>query len=169
MEILRLNLGSGARKFPFEPDHWINSDIISWAGVDVVHDINDPWPWEDNTFDQVVADNVLEHGRDKVHLISELWRVCKPNAAARIYVPVHTWAHFYDDPSHRSCWSAGSLQSCDVDHPHSRALPWNYSPRFKVVRFELIEGWMLSWDILAIKDGDIPCAEAVVPPKGDDR
>jgi len=169
MEILRLNLGSGARKFPYEPDHWINSDILSDIGVDVVMDIDEVWPWEDNTLDQIWADNVLEHGREKVHLLSELWRVCKPLASVLINVPVYTWTHFFDDPSHSSHWTEGSLQFCNVDHPHCGALPWRYGPKFKVLRFELRDGWELSWDLIAMKDAEIPCAEAVAVPQGDDR
>ncbi len=70
--------------------------------VDVVHDLNDlPWPWEDNSFDLIVACAVLEHLRlTLIESVGECWRVLRPGG--RLHVKVPYWQHdnSYADPTH---------------------------------------------------------------------
>ncbi len=44
-------------------------------------------PFDDNTFDVVLCNHVLEHVNDDIQCISELYRVLKPNGWAIIQVP----------------------------------------------------------------------------------
>ena len=55
---VRLQLGCGNDPKP----GWINHDLVQLEGVDIVHDLHDrPWPWADNSIDEIWAKDVLEH------------------------------------------------------------------------------------------------------------
>lgn len=85
---MKLNLGSGGA--PMEGDDWVNVD--AWPdspGVDVVHDLNNPLPYEDESVEEVKAFDVLEHfsyhtaGR----VLSDWIRVLKPGGVITIRCP----------------------------------------------------------------------------------
>ncbi|NUM79926.1 methyltransferase domain-containing protein, partial [bacterium] len=74
---MRLNLGCGTDIIP----GFINLDIVKLDGVDVVHDLSKyPYPFEENTFDEIVAIDVIEHLPSTVQVIEELYRISSPNA-----------------------------------------------------------------------------------------
>ena len=53
-----LDLGCGNRKKPGA----IGVDINPNAQADIIHDLNKfPYPFEDSTFDEIYADNTIEH------------------------------------------------------------------------------------------------------------
>lgn len=42
---------------------YVNVDIEKWPGVDVVADLEKPWPWEDGSVDEVFCADLPEHLR----------------------------------------------------------------------------------------------------------
>ena len=55
---MKLNLGAGNDIL----DGFENHDITKLPGIDVVFDLNQyPWPWNDDAFEEVVANDLLEH------------------------------------------------------------------------------------------------------------
>src|SRR3989338_9219166 len=56
---LRLNLGCNRNPKP----GFINVDIQPFPGVDVVADLEKPWPWKDGTLDDIVCADLPEHLR----------------------------------------------------------------------------------------------------------
>jgi predicted SAM-dependent methyltransferase len=100
-ENTKLNMGCGFKKLD---DHW-NVDIESKCNPDQVLDFEQtPWPYEDNFFDKITADNVLEHlGQDPkvfTKIIKEMYRVSKDGAEWFICVPHHRCDLFWDDYTH---------------------------------------------------------------------
>jgi hypothetical protein len=98
---MRLNLGCGGRKFP----DWINVDKFSTCGPDQIVDLEQfPWPWPDNSVDEVRMFHVLEHlgAETAVYLgiIKELYRVCRDGAAIHIIVPHLRHDDYLGDPTH---------------------------------------------------------------------
>ncbi|MFH1451635.1 MAG: methyltransferase domain-containing protein [archaeon] len=55
--------------------------------MDIYHNIEEGLPFEDNTFDYVFADNVLEHVKNIFFILDEINRICKNGAIIEIYVP----------------------------------------------------------------------------------
>jgi SAM-dependent methyltransferase len=82
---LRLDLGCGTTK----KEGFIGVDSRQFPGVDVVHDLTTPWPWKDDTVDEVFCNHFLEHlgPKDRIHFANELWRVLKKGAKAQINTP----------------------------------------------------------------------------------
>jgi SAM-dependent methyltransferase len=46
-------------------------------------------PWEDATFDLITCLDVIEHVRDDVAALTELWRVCRPGGWLLVTVPAY--------------------------------------------------------------------------------
>jgi len=96
---LRLDLGAGKNKKP----GFIGVDVRQFEGVDLVHDLRNPWPWSADSVDEVHASHFLEHltGAERVHFFNELYRVLKPGAKALIIVPHWSSERAYGDPTHQ--------------------------------------------------------------------
>jgi hypothetical protein len=98
---VRLNLGCGDKKI----DGWVNVDKVAAALPDKIVDLEvSPWPWPDNSADEVLLSHVLEHlgARPDVYLgiIKELYRVCRDGAKVTIIVPHPRHDHYLNDPTH---------------------------------------------------------------------
>lgn len=84
---MKLNLGCGRTL----KKGYVNVDIVKEKGVDIVHNLNKfPYPFEDNSVDEIFAQDILEHVEDAKGFIEECWRICKPNAS--IYVRTVHWS-----------------------------------------------------------------------------
>lgn len=80
----KLNLGSGKDK----KEGYVNIDWQAIDGPDVVHDLNAfPYPFPDDTFDEVLASHVLEHLDRPFGVMRELHRILKPGGTLIIKVP----------------------------------------------------------------------------------
>ena len=76
----------------------VNPDSIA----DVIHDLNVfPYPFEDNSFDMVIAEHVLEHLNDVIGVVEELHRITQPGGILYIEVPHFTSSNYFTDPTHR--------------------------------------------------------------------
>jgi len=82
----------------------VTLDIDKGHHPDVVHDLSvEPYPFEDNSFKEIVAHHVLEHLGDISVAMNELHRICKPDGVIYIEVPHHaSWCA--KDPFHKSCF-----------------------------------------------------------------
>lgn len=123
-----LDLGCGNRKIPGA----IGVDINENTSADIVHDLNSfPYPFEDSVFDEIYADNALEHLDDIVKVMEEIHRISKPNAKVKIIVPYFRARWAFIDPTHRHYFTVDSLSYFDPGRIHSQL--YNYSTaRFTV-------------------------------------
>lgn len=140
---MRLNLGCGKVLFPWTPEKeatrhpalvvppsafeadWLNVDGLALAGVDEVVDLFAyPWPWADNSVDEIWASHLVEHiphaprviadmyGEDKARwgeleplegfyaFFAECHRVLKPNGTIGIVAPYGKSDGALYDPQH---------------------------------------------------------------------
>src|SRR5687767_8310331 len=98
---MKLNLGCGQNKL----QGYVNTDREPAVKPDVLMDLEKfPWPFEDDSVDEVVAFHVLEHvgatSEMFVRIMQELYRVCRAGAEVRIAVPHPRHDNFFDDPTH---------------------------------------------------------------------
>jgi SAM-dependent methyltransferase len=83
-------------------DGYINTDFAPIPGVDVCCDVSrGAIPFPDNTFDEVLALNVLEHV-ELIDTMREIHRVLKPGGKLVAEVPHFTSGDMYGDPTHRN-------------------------------------------------------------------
>lgn len=118
-----LNLGAGNKLFPDA----INHDLIKHRPeIDVAHDLNElPWPWEDDSFDHIVARAVFEHLRINLfESVGECWRILRPGGILSLKLPYWQHAHAYLDPSHY--WRF-DIRTCDMFDPETE---WGRDYRF---------------------------------------
>lgn len=97
---MKLDLGAGKNK----KEGFLAVDQYQMDGVDVVTDLRKPWPWEENSVEEVHASHVLEHfeRRERVHFMNELYRVLKKDGKATIITPHWGSNRAYGDMTH--CW-----------------------------------------------------------------
>jgi SAM-dependent methyltransferase len=80
----KLNLGSAG----YKKTGYVNVDWQSIVEPDVEHDLNTfPYPFQDDEFDLVEADHVLEHLDRPFAVMRELHRILKPGGRLIIKVP----------------------------------------------------------------------------------
>lgn len=132
---IRLDIGCGPNKRKTDnegkPQDWVGVDSIKFPGVDVVTDLNKPWPWADNSVEEAHSSHCLEHfdAQQRVHFLNELWRVLKPNGVCSIIVPHWASCRAYGDPTHKwppvsefafyyylKSWRMANAPHTDADH-----------------------------------------------------
>jgi hypothetical protein len=80
-------------------------NVDKFGEADLVWDLEIfPWPWDDDSVEEVVLSHVLEHlGQTPAVFISimqNLYRVCRNGATVKIVVPHPRSDHFIADPTH---------------------------------------------------------------------
>lgn len=93
-----LNLGCGDNALAGA----VNHDRCPFAShIDVCHDLDIiPWPWGANSFDRIVAIDVLEHLRSFLAFFDECWRILRPGGMAEVRVPRWDHVNTVIDPTH---------------------------------------------------------------------
>ena len=132
---MKLNIGCG--KKPLKG--YINLDFVKLPGVDVVHNLNKfPYPFKNNQFDEIFADNVLEHLDDLIRVMEEIHRISKKNAKIKIIVPYYNHHFAYQDPTHKHFFT---LDSFDY-FTGQGSLSFYSKARFEIVKRKPIPSWL---------------------------
>jgi len=99
----------------------------------IVHDLNKfPWPLSDASFDVIYASHVLEHFKDTVRAMEEIYRIAKPGAKVIIRVPHFSSRAAWINPTHYRAFSVSQFDYFD------KKVPENYGDcNFKVIKKEL--------------------------------
>lgn len=136
----KLNLGCGLDIQPTELG-WVNVDSIQHEKILQVDIFRLPFPFDDNTFDLVLAKQVLEHVPHNVPsygykanflqlLVEEIWRIMKPGGLFHIEVPPGLNS-LVDAIDHKRIITPYTFHVFFPDDP------WNF---YSKCRFELVSG-----------------------------
>ena len=81
----KLHLGCGTKKLP----GWVNIDSVEGLKPDLIHDITLPLPYQNQTVDEVLAEDLLEHFDKYMRFVvfGEWARVLKIGGVVTIQVP----------------------------------------------------------------------------------
>jgi len=92
---LRLDIACGKNK----RDGFIGVDI--WEGADIVCDLeNFPWPFADESVDEIYCSHYIEHTPDLIAFANEIYRIMKIGATAYILAPYYSSIRAWQDPTH---------------------------------------------------------------------
>ena len=102
-----LDVGCGKNKY----EGAVGLDNNPRTAADVIHDLGDvPYPFEDNEFDLVVSNHVIEHVPDVVAFVEELYRVTKNGGRIKLLTPHYTNPDWANDPTHRNHFNSYSFK-----------------------------------------------------------
>lgn len=112
----KVNIGCGMRYM----DDAVNVDINPAFEPDIVQDLSEkPWDLESNSYDIVIANNILEHipPKDRITMISECHRILTVGGKLRVRHPTPGYGcgwdmshyciphwNWYQHPNHRDHW-----------------------------------------------------------------
>ena len=81
-----LNVGCGNCTYP--ASNVTNLDFSEGEGIQVAHDLSRvPLPFDDNSFDFIIANHVLEHIPTWFNCFAELARIVRPGGLIEIWIP----------------------------------------------------------------------------------
>jgi len=110
---MKLNLGSGLDI----KEGWINVDFTNKDGANVEHNLEIfPYPFKNNSVDEILMNNSLEHLEDTIKVMEELHRICKPNAIITIIVPHYSGCMAFGHLTHKRFFGSGSFNNFKPDN-----------------------------------------------------
>jgi SAM-dependent methyltransferase len=132
-----LDVGCGINKYPGS----IGIDRNPATSADVLCDLDHvPYPFADNSFDQLRAIHVIEHVADVIRAMEEFHRLVRPGGRVRIETPHYTDFSSFCDPTHR--WHLNSF-SFRYFGPDNAGFGYYTRSRFREIslRVKLLAFW----------------------------
>jgi hypothetical protein len=137
----KVNLGAGT---DIQPDY-INVDMISLPGIDVVHNLMKyPWPFDDNSVSHIRAIDVIEHlppyiGEEHgvIKFIEEAHRILQPGGELFIQTPGWRAEFLWIDPTHVRGFDIQSMDFFDPTTHFGKTTGFYSECKFKVKAQEL--------------------------------
>lgn len=146
---MKLHIGCGRTILP----GWVNVDFLKLPGVDVVADLDDcrsnTLPFENNSVDEILASHVLEHIKDILPLMQELWRISKNNSSMVIRVPHGASDDAWEDPTHVRAFFPKSFGY--FSQPYYWRADYGYRGDWQPETVEIIPSRPMSSEDLALK------------------
>ena len=72
-----------------------------WEGAEIVADLEKfPWPFADNSVNEIHCSHYIEHTPDLISFANELYRIMKVGAKAEIIAPYYSSIRAWQDPTH---------------------------------------------------------------------
>jgi SAM-dependent methyltransferase len=133
-----LNLGAGNRIVPNATNHDLTRHRPE---ITATHDLNDtPWPWDDESFDEIQAISVFEHlAITLVEAMDECWRILKPEGQVIVKYPLWNTPTAHDDPTHRWYWSKKVLEVFDPDTKYGQDHPYYTDRKWEIMDIGVIK------------------------------
>ncbi len=153
-----LNLGCGRNYIKSHGDkNWTNADISPDVKPDVVCDITDVIPFRDDTFDEVLCENILTqilYPDIFVQVMNDLWRITKHKGEVIIKVPLAPYENSFRDPmdcrmftSHSFDYLIHNTRRWENYGKHYGFRPWHELEK----EIDIREDYNESWGTMTIK------------------
>jgi SAM-dependent methyltransferase len=130
---IHIELGCGTNK----QKGYIGIDKLDRPEVDIVTDLENGLPFLPNSsVDSIYSSSFLEHVSNFELLMSEIFRVLKPNGTIEIFVPHFSNPYYYSDYTHKRFFGLYTFcYFCDPEDQFHRKVPAFYTP----IRFRILE------------------------------
>lgn len=138
---MKINLGSGLTRL----DGFVNVDSDAEVSPDYVVDLEQALlPFEDSSVQEIRAHHIFEHIQNFIPLMTELYRVAKPNCVLDIVAPHHQHDVFYGDPTHVRPITVPVMYQFSKDfctqqtdhYKSARGLAWKINVNWEITGFE---------------------------------
>ena len=138
---------------------YITCDLRDTAHIKA--DLNEKWPFGDNSIGVLRAHHIFEHLTDPIHTMNEAYRVLVPGGILLIEVPSTDGRGAFCDPTHKSFWNERSF-AYYTEANTARFIQPQFTGRFQnslVTTFYPSEWWkqqqmsVVRADLFAIKPG----------------
>lgn len=151
--LLKVDLGGGINKRP-------GYVSIDQTDGDIICDLNDGIPLDDNSVGVINASHVIEHLKDPVKTMREIHRVLAHGGWAFIEVPSTDGRGAFQDPTHVSFWNENSflyytdenlakyIRNTDIRFQEFRRETWFPNEWMKSINAPVVTAWLV-----CIKDG----------------
>ena len=101
-----LNVGCGKAKHDFpeiaQASEVIGVDISENSEADLLHNLDQfPWPFDSDSFDLIIMQDIIEHLEDVPATMNEIWRIARGGCLVRIRTPHYASYYAYNDPTHK--------------------------------------------------------------------
>lgn len=134
----KLNIGCGLNTFP----DYINTDKTYLEGVDVAWDLNEKSTFKDNSFEEIICFNILEHVDDVIKVMLELHRISKSGCLIKISVPHFSSSGSWGDLTHKRTFSYNSFNYFDGSlcggYKENKFFGYTYRVSFKIIKKRII-------------------------------
>lgn len=100
--LIKIDLGGGFNK----PEGYLSVDNING---DITANLNERWPFEDNSVGVIRAHDIFEHLPNKMHAMQEAYRVLADGGWLLVSVPSTDGRGAFQDPTHVSYWNENSF------------------------------------------------------------
>ena len=132
---MKLNLGCGAKKEP----GYINVDRGAGHHPDQVWDLNSyPYPWPNESIDEVRMRHVLEHLDNIIAAMDEIWRILKFHKRVHLEVPYVTHFQAIGHPQHKHFFHWGTFGWLDVASRGKPGIESYTNKYYRVVQNRLV-------------------------------
>jgi len=96
-KLLKLDLACGKSKQP----GFTGVDKFQLEGVDFIWDLEQfPYPWEDNSVDEIYCSHYVEHAHDLIKFMNEVHRILKVGGKCTVVAPYYASMRAWRDPTH---------------------------------------------------------------------
>mgnify|MGYP000014697129 CR=1 FL=1 len=103
---LRLNLACGNVKI----EGFVGVDIVKTEAADITVDLEKfPWPWKDESVDEIFCSHYVEHTNDLIKFMDECYRILKPGGKIKIIAPYYNSIRAWQDPTHKRAISEATF------------------------------------------------------------
>jgi SAM-dependent methyltransferase len=117
----RINIGAGHDI----KEGWDNHDYTKFDGINIVFNLEDKdWPIEDNTYDYILCNHIIEHVNDLWKLFNDLHRISKPDAIIKIEVPHFSTNFAFTQIDHKHYFGLDSLSILEEKDFQNKTLPF---------------------------------------------
>ena len=136
---MKLDIGCGGQK----KEGFIGLDILKLEGVDIVHDLTlFPYPFDDDSVDEIYMDNCLEHLPNPMKVIEEIYRISKNNTKVTIAVPYFRSHYATIDPTHVNFFGVNWFNYFDPKHIFQQKMQYS-TAKMNVKSFTFDREWLI--------------------------
>lgn len=136
-----LNIGCGEKEYP----GCVNIDKRETAITHFLWDLNVfPYPFPDDRFERVYAQDIIEHLDDVIRVMEEIHRVLEVGGEVHIRTAPWGMSQSYNDPTHKHWFTKQSFDFFDPDTEWGQKYDFYTKCKFKVL-WRQVEGYDLEF------------------------